>query len=218
VPPQVVRRIRDQRAKARVVAVRGIGFAMLAWVTTIPLVAWMGIRSIPWCIVMYAFALATFVLARHGARRPSGTGLHLPTLFTSMVVIACQCGFFGPLLFMPTSLMVGLAIALSFAEPKDMRLVIACALAVFFVPILLEGAGVLPPSYVMNHEGLLILPRLAWFPARQTWVVLMFGNLFGIATTIVYTSRLRRDLLGAEEKLQLRLWQLEQLVPSVSSG
>jgi eukaryotic-like serine/threonine-protein kinase len=219
VPLQVVRRIRDQRAKERVAAVRGIGFAMLAWLTTIPLIAWMGVRSMPWCIVMYAFALATFVLGWYGARRrPSGTGLHLPTLFTSMAVICCQSGFFGPLLFMPTSLMVGLAIALTFAEPKDMRLVIACALAVFFVPILLEGAGVLPPSYVMNHEGLLVLPRLAWFPARQTWVVLVFSNLFGIATTIVATSRLRRDFLGAEEKLQLRLWQLEQLVPSLSSG
>jgi hypothetical protein len=224
VPREVVLRIRDQRARARVVAVRGIGFAMAGWMTTIPLVAWMGVRSLPWCAAVYAFALATIVLAWREVRRPSGTGLHVPTLLASFALISSLSGFFGPLLFMPTGLIVGLAIAMSFAEPKDMRLLVACALAVLFVPILLEGVGILSPSYAMSETSLLVLPRLAWLPARQTWVVLMFTNLLAVAITVVYTSRMRRDFLGAEEKLQLRLWQLEQLVPigpegrSLSSG
>jgi len=85
--------------------------------------------------------------------------------------------------------------------------------AVIFVPLALQLAGVLPPSYDFADGTLRILPGMTDLPRTPTLILLIVAHLIVVAGSIVFVWRLRCTHRDVERRLALHAWQLAQLVP-----
>jgi hypothetical protein len=90
--------------------------------------------------------------------------------------------------------------------------VIGIGVLAVLVPLALELAGLLPPSYEFVDGGLRILPRMHFFSHGATLVSLCYIGLAQIISISMLMGRLSDSRLLAIEKLHKQTWQLKQLV------
>jgi hypothetical protein len=131
------------------------------------------------------------------------------------VLVANLSLLFGPLVLVPASavasgaaLMVGIR-----ANRTTRRGILIASLAAVFVPLLLQVTGVLPRSYEIVSEGLLIRPVLVEFPPGMTLALLGFAIALLLVTTQLLMNRSVEALLQAERRNFAQAWRLRQLLP-----
>jgi hypothetical protein len=125
---------------------------------------------------------------------------------------------FGPLFLIP-GLAAMSTMSASFNTPTRgaRALVIGIGVLAVLVPLLLEIAGLLPPSYEFRDDYLLVIPRMHHFPPAATLVFLSYIGLGHIVSISVLMGRLNESRLQAIEKLHKQTWQLRQLVSDDNS-
>jgi hypothetical protein len=104
--------------------------------------------------------------------------------------------------------------AAAFNSPRGgaRALVIGIGTLAVVVPLMLEGIGVLAPSYEFRGDALVILPRMHHFPPAATLAFLGYIALGHIVSISLLMGRLHEARLAALEKLHKQTWQLKQLV------
>ena len=85
--------------------------------------------------------------------------------------------------------------------------------AIVVVPLALELAGVIAPSYRFDGGVMVLVPRMVHHPEAPTLLALVLGSMATIVTLAFAITRMRGMLSDAELRLQLQAWQLRQLVP-----
>jgi eukaryotic-like serine/threonine-protein kinase len=144
-------------------------------------------------------------------------------LFANVISGTLAIGFmstmFGPLFLIP-GLAAMSTMAASFNTPTRgaRALVISIGVLAVLVPLVLEGVGLLPPSYEFRPEGLLIVPRMHEFPENATIVFLCYLGLGHIISISVLMGRLHEARVAALKKLHMHTWQLKQLVSDDSGN
>jgi tRNA A-37 threonylcarbamoyl transferase component Bud32 len=190
------------------------GLAYLSINLYIPLLYMMGIRS-PWMWSTYAIALATSILSFGISRMKAPRTRHAMTVFTlSLISVATMAGNFGPFVIVPA---VAVTSALVFSTTNDRSLrgvIILLATMAVVVPFALEQMGVVPPSMRFTPEGILLLPRVVWFPPFWTGVFLIVSNVALVVTAGLVLAPFRNELDDAQKRIRLLAWHLRQLVPS----
>ncbi len=205
----------SQGESRRLEAANMHGWLQLSFLITAGFALWMEVHS--WLalaiyVVFSAAATAVFFL---GARQrlPRRTAL-LGGALASSASIAAMCTMFGPLFLIP-----GLAAANTMVNSLHLRkrrtrvLVVSMGLLAVAGPLLLEGFGVLPPSYEFRDGAMVILPRMHHFPPAATLAFLCYIGLGHIAALSVFIGRFRDALQQAEQRLRTTTWQFEQLIP-----
>ena len=204
---------RAARVRSLRLAARNAALAHLTYALYLPLLLWMGVRQW-WMLAAMATAItAVCALSYHYYRHPpADLRIPLPHLLLSTLALASGTLLFGPLVLVPA---VVLGTGVGYIASVDHRhaLVTAAGVAVVVVPVLLQAAGVLPPSYEFVDGTIRILPRMADFPPAATLAFLLVTHAVILITCQVYIARLRRDYLSAEARLRLQAWQLGQIVP-----
>jgi serine/threonine-protein kinase len=190
------------------------GWYHLSFLVTTGLVLWMGVHS--WiALSLYAFISAcTAALAFMTAR-----GFLSPNyrLFVNVISGTLAVGFmstmFGPLFLIP-GLAAMSTMAVSFNTPTRgaRALVISIGVLAVLVPMMLEGLGLLPPSYEFRDGVLVILPRMHEFPKTATIVFLSYIGLGHIISISLIMGRMHEARMAALNKLHVHTWQLKQLV------
>ena len=195
------------------VSARSASLALLSYAAYVPFILWMGVRR-PWLFAAtIAVTIGVVALTYAHYRRPSPR-MTLPWSHVLLSSFALSLGMslFGPLLLLPSLVVItGVAYVATFD-----RTAIACILplaAVIFVPLALQLAGVLPPSYDFADGTLRILPGMAELPPTPTLLLLVVAHLIVIVGSIAFVWRLRCAHRDVERRLALHAWQLAQLVP-----
>jgi hypothetical protein len=78
---------------------------------------------------------------------------------------------------------------------------------------MLELVGVLPRSFDVRDDNLIIHARLVNLPAVLTIVYVMVKETIIIVMVAAIFARAREVFTLAEQKVKIHAWQLEQLVP-----
>ena len=95
----------------------------------------------------------------------------------------------------------------------ESRIGVAGSVLALAIPYAAQAAGWMEPSYVVRGDGLLVLPRMTGFPPEYTVGALLLIHLALIIMPAVGVARLRDRVRLAEQKLQVEVWNLRQLVP-----
>ncbi|AKF09723.1 Serine/threonine protein kinase PpkA [Sandaracinus amylolyticus] len=214
VPPAVHERMSRWAEGAWRAAARTATLRYLFWCSFIPVWIVMGFRDPPAAI----FAIGTLVamtaamgLVAAGAMR--GMLGAVVSFLAGTISIAVFTQVFSPVLVAPTLMATHLIVYCAYAAPVQRAMLIAVALAGMGIPIVLEELGVLAPTFVVDAQGIHVLPRLVDFEPRLTWWLLVMGATTAVGVPGVIAGRVRDALVGSQRKLLLHTWHLEALLP-----
>jgi serine/threonine-protein kinase len=178
----------------------------------IPVLILNGVKS--WSLFTLAYALIAVQIGvaewMHRARRPGVTSV-------LVLMLALQIVFsrlWSPLIFLPAyintvSLTVGLQPA---ARAKAGRIVAAAALA-FIIPIALEAAGVLSPTWVVADDSIRITSNAVELGNAWSLVLLLGGNLVLIVVNALFGWSAAMARHDAQRELAIQAWHLRQMLP-----
>jgi hypothetical protein len=212
-PPAAEAAYRAGAIQSLRVSARNASLALLSYAAYVPLILWMGVRR-PWLFVgTFATTCAVIALTYGHYRRPPAR-LVLPWshVVVSTLAFAFGMSLFGPLVLLPSLVIItGVAYVATFDRSAIASIV--PLVAVIFVPLGLQLAGVLPPSYDFVDGTLRVLPGMAEFPRTPTLLLLIIAHLIVVAGSIGFVWQLRCSHRDVERRLALHAWQLAQLVP-----
>ncbi|HEY2511554.1 MAG TPA: serine/threonine-protein kinase, partial [Polyangiaceae bacterium] len=145
-------------------------------------------------------------------------GLVYGALISGLLACALMGFLFSPFILVPTMLsMVGVifgSTASSSGKLRVRRFAQAGAVLAFGIPLLLEAAGVLPPSYEFREGGLFLFARAAEFlPAAETTRYLICFNISLIVIPGLVVERMRRHEISVERKAFLIAARRSRLLP-----
>lgn len=192
---------------------RHASLALLSYAAYLPFILWMGVRR-PWTLTATGVATVGVVALTYRLYRRPAARLALPWshVVVSTVALGAGMSLFGPLVLLPSLVIItGVAYVATFD-----RSAVACVVplvAVIFVPLALQIAGVLPPSYDFVDGTLRILPGMTDLPPTPTLLLLVVAHLIVVAGSILFVWRLRCTHRDLERRLALQAWQLARLVP-----
>jgi hypothetical protein len=95
--------------------------------------------------------------------------------------------------------------------------VVVCGVLSLLVPLGLEIAGVLPPSYHFDGATMTVYGHALHFPPVPTRLLLLSLNVVVILSSALLLARMRDQLTLKERELFVQTWQLRQLVPQDAS-
>ena len=190
------------------------GWYHLSFLITTALVLWMGVRS--WVALgLYALtaasaAVVAFLTAR-GFLAPSYR--MFANVITGTLAVGFMSTMFGPLFLIPGIAAMSTMAASANTPTRGARaLVISIGVLAVLVPMMLEGLGLLPPSYEFRENTLVILPRMHNFPKTATIVFLSYLGLGHIISISLIMGRMHEARMAAMHRLHVHTWQLKQLV------
>jgi hypothetical protein len=190
------------------------GYIHLSFVITTALVLWMGVKS--W-VALSLYAVVAAVTASIAFLTARGYLSPNYRLFANVISGTLSVGLmsmmFGPLFLIP-GLAAMATMAASFNTPTRgaRALVISIGVLAVLVPMMLEGIGLLPPSYEFRDGVLVILPRMHEFPRTATIVFLSYIGLGHIISISMIMGRMHEARVAALHRLHMHTWQLKQLV------
>jgi len=214
VPPAAEAAYQAGAVQSLRVSARNASFSLLSYAAYLPFLLWMGVRR-PWLVAATAAGIVGMIVTTYGHYRRPPARLTLPWSHVAMSTLALGFGasLFGPLVLLPSLVIIS---GVAFVTTFD-RSAVGCvvpALAVIFVPLALQLAGVLPPSYDFTGGTIRILPGMTELPPTPTILLLIVTHAIVVAGSILFVWRLRCSHRDVERRLALHAWQLAQLVPA----
>jgi hypothetical protein len=144
-------------------------------------------------------------------KRVVGRAIQYAALFSMFFAGMATSRFFGPFVLIP-QLIASYAIAAQAHPDREFRVlaVVFAALGIL-VPTALEGAGVLPASYVFADGTWTIVPQLIDLTETGTYVFLTAANLGVIVVPCMFIGKIREELSQAQLRLATQAWHFRQL-------
>jgi hypothetical protein len=167
--------------------------------------------------LMTALFAATSLTLLRASKLPysAASGSYLTIGMTS-VTLSSLSGLLGPLLLVPSLVMMNAIGFLLRPDRGRRRAVLVASLAAIAIPQLLEWTGLVPPSSLIERGHVIILPRILKF-TPATHLTLFFATLGLIVAFALFFARFRESLTRAEERLSVHAWQLRQLLPDAQA-
>jgi serine/threonine protein kinase len=190
------------------------GWYHLSSIITAGLVLWMGVRSWIAAGLYTAISVAAAVIAFMTARGFLAPGYRMfANVISGTLAVGMMSTMFGPLFLIPGLAAMSTMAASANTNTRGARaLVISIGVLAVLVPMMLEGIGLLPPSYEFRDDALVILPRMHSFSKTATIVFLSYIGLGHIISISLIMGRMHEARMAAMEKLHVHTWQLKQLV------
>jgi serine/threonine-protein kinase len=187
--------------------------AMTGYLAFLPLLLWTGVRD-PDLVVAFAVmavlaAAQVYAMTRRD-RIPRG-GIYASACINA-VLIALVCRLVGPFVIAPTLVLTTL---MAFAvHPRFGRIEIVAAILTLgvAVPWLLEAAGALAPTYHFEGGSLVLTSPVVRFSEAPVQLAFAAVLLALVAITAVLLRSMATRQRDATRRIELRAWQLRQLV------
>jgi len=190
------------------------GWYHLSSIITAGLVLWMGVRSWIAAGLYTAISVAAAIIAFMTARGFLAPGYRMfANVIAGTLAVGMMSTMFGPLFLIPGLAAMSTMAASANTNTRGARaLVISIGVLAVLVPMMLEGIGLLPPSYEFREDALVILPRMHSFSKTATIVFLSYIGLGHIISISLIMGRMHEARMAAMQKLHVHTWQLKQLV------
>jgi serine/threonine-protein kinase len=217
IPREVANALDTQAAdRYRLQLREGIRIDLVAMCLMLPVVAWMGIRSVTLvvlsCVLTLASALVKVLVLRNAGLIRAHRLAYLAYVFNAASLV-CISRSFGPLLFTPALFaMFTFAYCMSH-DARYRATVMATGCAAVLGPAVLELVGVLPHSYEFHGDSMTIVAHAVGLSEVPTLVALMMASLFLLIAPGVMMGRLQKALLEVELRSQIQSWHLRKLLP-----
>ncbi|HSD87507.1 MAG TPA: serine/threonine-protein kinase [Kofleriaceae bacterium] len=217
-PPEVRRKIDDDRQKAFLPVLRGMSIVYTIAVILVFVVRGSGV-SRQWSLVLLVLengGMAVFLVAALIRRWRISVGLFaLGAALHASIMATVGIGL-GPLLLLPIVLFGSLPIMLVAPIVRAPRIVFGVHVVAFGLPLVLEWLHVVPRSFYLVGHSLVLEPPVALSASSILVAVISMVLLQLIGVTIVLAGQ-RREQDRAQELVHLQSWQLAQLVRSSGS-
>jgi hypothetical protein len=146
------------------------------------------------------------------ARRPRVPRGHaLAMALVTAVMLSALAMWLGPFVLVPSAASTLLMLISAHSRPVERRPLLAIGALVVLAPLVLEWAGVLPPSYAFEGDRLCLVARAIDLHATPTLAMLVWSTLGFALVPAVMLARLRDQLDAAHARLALQSWQLREL-------
>jgi eukaryotic-like serine/threonine-protein kinase len=201
---------RERRTTARDGAI-----AFLAWFGLSPLLLFAGIRSVAvWVSIIIVVGISGIVAAwiAYRRQRPDDSSAWI-LLGMSTAAIGLAATYLGPFVLVPGWACQNTLVFAMYGRATTRFTIVGIGTLAIIVPLMLELAGIVPPSFVFEHGRLTLLPRLVDIPPTPTLLLLVIGNIAMVLVPALIVGRLRDQALDTRRELVAHLARLRQLVP-----
>ena len=157
------------------------------------------------CLVVVAIALG----ARARGRFDTSIAITLATL-TSLIILGIS-GILGPFVLTPVC---AVAVSMFFAmyvSRRERAIVTVLFTIVGLLPFVLEALGLVPPSYAIANDQIVLYARTLSLPPVATILALAWACGSFTVISAWMTGRMHDRLERAEERLLVSAWHLRQL-------
>jgi serine/threonine-protein kinase len=198
------------RAQGRLAAL-----SMLGYLAFVPLLLWTGVRDLRMVAVFVALAIGCGVQVWQLTRRDTiwRPGIYLNACINA-ALIATVCRLVGPFVIAPTLVTTTLMAYAAHPAFGSIRIVSGILASGLVVPWVLEGIGVLAPTYRFVDGALVIAsPNLTFsaVPVQVAFAVLLVALVAVVALLTRVLAVRQREAAG---QLELQAWHLRQIVPT----
>ena len=194
---------------------RGLSAAVLMLVAFVPLFAWAGVVEPLGLALLVAYTVVVAFVVRFVAR--SGDPLSLVPIALTVIMMAAMSRIVGSFVVLPGVVAIGTTTLCAHPRFVDRPLVvIAIGVLTVFVPVALEAAGVLGPTYGFDADALVVHSRLFHLGGASAYVLLFASTIAMIVVQVLFGQALVRTRRAAIQQLALQAWHLRQLLPATS--
>lgn len=195
-------------------AVRAMSLRAWTWVAMIVPAIALGVHA--WGAAVLSavvLGLSAITFTRQAEKLTHSPRARRLMLGLSMTSVALMSGLFGPLVLTPVfATTTATLFATSFGR-DERRLVWLSALAAVSVPLLLEVAGILPPSMAFVDGTIILLPRMVAFEPGPSAAFLAIGSLLSIPMVVLLGARLRDAVDQRLRALAIAECELRRALP-----
>ncbi len=213
-PPDLLRELdyqfrRDLRWTSKIAAM-----VYLSTLGLLGVVWWMGVREPLPVAVFFTLMAITGVVSLVVARSPRPSLVMFGVaIVTSSVAFAFATRFTSPLVLVPGAVAVNSTGYAVFLRRSQRALVMIGASASFLVPLGLELAGVISPTFAFEHGRFEILPMALELPAAPSVVLIALSSVIGVFLGSILMGYVRDRLADAESRVFMYAWHLREMVP-----
>lgn len=216
-PPEAEIELKAVELRDRTVAARRNVRSLLAWLTAVPVMAWMGVKS---TVAAGLFAAAwilvfgiTAWIAKTGRSEPRYMRVALVANFTLVMAVST---LFGPFVFAPAmaAIMASAFVVGIRANATTRRAVAFLSFTAVFLPAGAQWLGWIPASYAFEDGVIKILPVMLGFAPEPAAVMLVGATAVQLLLSAILVGQATDALVGAERRNFSRAWRLRQLVPA----
>lgn len=214
---ELVRVLENARATAGKVGIlRSAGLLLMVPV----LLFWMGPRNL-WLVAGLITAVAgagvmnaCWWKSRHG--RMNAWCLHAAFALSAAMVLGLTT-LFGPLVMVPlVAVLNGFLFSVQYGFRAKRGVVLVSALCIV-VPCVLQLLGLVPASYTVEHDALVIHAQLTHYRAVPALGLLFGVGVISVAGPLLTLHRIQSALAANERAAFIRAWHLRQLVPTTQT-
>ncbi|HJL47612.1 MAG TPA: serine/threonine-protein kinase, partial [Polyangiaceae bacterium LLY-WYZ-15_(1-7)] len=201
-----------ERARRRAAKVSAWRYGL--WLAFLPVYLAMGVR-IGWlfatCSTLLVGCFGLAILHARGSVRgaPATTAVYVLSTLSLLFFVPA----FSPLLVVPSLMATNLMYFAAHVTPQERGIFVVLTALGTGAVFAGEALGLWPPTFVIDGEGIHIIPRLLELPPALTWGMLAAWAVLTASIPGIQAGRTRDNLVKTEHKLLRYVWQIQQLVP-----
>jgi serine/threonine-protein kinase len=197
--------------------VRGLRFGVVgyaAWLLSVPLIMWAGVRSWTMPAVMIALTLVAIAYSVMLLRRGGRSLVQSVALATlSGTIVALSSTWLGPFVLTPIAACATAVMFVIHGSRRERPWFLAVWTAAALAPFAVELAGTFPPAASFVNGDLVLHARSISLPFGPTMAALAYTSVSFIVLLCLFVGKLRDAQRAAERKLFVQAWHLRQLFP-----
>jgi serine/threonine-protein kinase len=214
-PPEVDRELEAAYVETRRVGLRRamLFYGLLGPAIFLPAWFFMGLKSMLLAVLCVG-AFAVSGAAAYVTQRKGSLSRRFPIVtFGVGIALAITAYCFGPFVLAPTLAVANTMAHVVIGRREHRRAVVAIGALALLVPLALELAGVVPPSFAYRDGALVATSPLVTFRETFTTPFFVIINLGLVVFGSLGIGRYRDALARGEERTIMQAWLLARLVP-----
>ena len=176
------------------------------------LLFWMGITSWPTTALIVVLMMTATALCVVQVRHPTSAKSYVIMSSVAFAYVAIS-RLFGAFILVPSLTMSAAMVYAAHPRPRTQRVSLFIMSSATIAPLVLEGLGVLPRSYVFHDGVMTVVSQLSVLNETTTMTFLTLTSTALLYAAWWVIQQVVNALKEADERLCLQAWQLRQLVP-----
>lgn len=215
--PAEVERAVAAAEDATYTALAGAGaWIYVLWLPLALVLVWMGLRDAEPMLGWVGFTVATATTMLAGkARGRIDPFTYFLGLLLSSTAIAIASRVSGTLILTPTLFTMNAVGFVAAARRRWIIPTVAISVVYLVAPPILEAAGVLYPTTVVDGGAVRVTSPVVVFHEPQATVAAIGAAVLFLIMVTVAAGRIRARMLEQTRKAELAAWQVRQLVPKI---